>query len=73
MAKRLTHAERVKRKLKAAQAEKGITQTDIAKVFGLPQQSVSKMYCNLDQVPLGKARRLLRILGLTLADIDAIE
>lgn len=73
MAKRLTHAERVRRKLKAAQVEKGITQSDIGTVFGVPQQTVSKMYKNLDAVPLGKVRRLLRILGLTLADIEAIE
>lgn len=71
--KRLTRADKVKRELKAAQASLGMTQNDIAKVFGVSQAVVSEWFSDFDKLKHGRARRLVKLLGLDMNTLDAIE
>ncbi len=65
-----TRADKIRRELKAAQ---GLTQEQVASVFGVSQAVISHWYADFDNLKHGKARQLCRVLGLTVAELDEIE
>lgn len=71
--RKLTRADKIRRELKAAQAAQGLTQEQVASVFGVSQAVISHWYADFDSLKHGKARQLCRVLGLTVAELDEIE
>ena len=68
-----TRADKIRRELKAAQAAQGLTQEQVASVFGVSQAVISHWYADFDNLKHGKARQLARVLGVDMTDLDSIE
>lgn len=68
-----TRSERISRRFKAAQIEKGYTQEDVAKRLRVDQGTISHWYNHPDNISLGKLRLLCQVLGVSTQEIISIE
>lgn len=59
------------RKLKAARAERGLTQAQLAKKLGIKQCTLSNWERNIEAVSFGDVIRLCKVLGIT--DINTLR
>lgn len=71
--KKLTRADKAKRLLVSAQKLQGYTQDDIGKIFGVERQTVAACFSDIDNVKLSTVRRLLKLLGVSMAELEEIE
>lgn len=71
--KKLTRADKTKRLLVSAQKLQGYTQKDIGKIFGVQRQTVAAWFADIDNVKLSTVRRLLKLLGVSMTELEEIE
>lgn len=70
--KNISRAE-AKRRLKAARAAKGMTQSDVAKVMRVNPSTVSDWENDIYHVRYGQLKQLCDLLGLTVAQLEEVR
>ena len=72
-AKKITRAEKIKRRFKAAQAAKGWTQERVGKAMGVQGATVSKWYSDINKMGVLTFETLCTVLGIEPSEIHEIK
>jgi transcriptional regulator with XRE-family HTH domain len=59
-----------KKCFRSARASKGYTQADVAKIMKIDASTLSRWENDVDVIPFGKLKKLCRILGIRLEELE---
>lgn len=72
-AKKITRAEKIKRKLKSAQVAKGLTAEKVGKLMGVTGTAVTRWYGDINRLGVLDFELLCSVLGIEPSEIHEIK